>query len=223
MGLDMYLSRYPRYKDLDGDQISAVEDYFSWEERGEEYKDSDLKEWCGRDWCDLPDDDAIEFYRPYWHMRYSDWDTEKQFGWKRIHESVGYWRKANAIHGWFVENVQDGEDDCHMHREVTADDLIQLKDLCVDVLEHSVMALGKLHNGYHLENGKRVDDYVDGKVILNPEYAEDRLPICKGFFFGNDQYNEWYLEELKETIGICNSVLDETDFEKQVLYYCSSW
>ena len=29
-----------------------------------------------------------------------------------IEEEAGYWRKANAIHRWFVENVQKGEDDC---------------------------------------------------------------------------------------------------------------
>jgi len=29
-----------------------------------------------------------------------------------IEEEVGYWRKANHIHKWFVENVQDGVDDC---------------------------------------------------------------------------------------------------------------
>ena len=29
-----------------------------------------------------------------------------------IIESVGYWRKANHIHKWFVDNVQNGEDDC---------------------------------------------------------------------------------------------------------------
>lgn len=27
-------------------------------------------------------------------------------------EQVGYWRKANQIHNWFVENVQGGVDDC---------------------------------------------------------------------------------------------------------------
>ena len=30
----------------------------------------------------------------------------------QVTEEVGYWRKANAIHRWFVENVQKGEDDC---------------------------------------------------------------------------------------------------------------
>jgi hypothetical protein len=26
--------------------------------------------------------------------------------------NLGYWRKANQIHKWFVDNVQDGTDDC---------------------------------------------------------------------------------------------------------------
>lgn len=26
-------------------------------------------------------------------------------------EQFAYWRKANAIHNWFVENIQDGNDD----------------------------------------------------------------------------------------------------------------
>lgn len=25
---------------------------------------------------------------------------------------IGYWRKANAIHGWFVKNLGEGVDDC---------------------------------------------------------------------------------------------------------------
>jgi hypothetical protein len=25
---------------------------------------------------------------------------------------IGYWRKANHIHNWFVKNVQNAEDDC---------------------------------------------------------------------------------------------------------------
>lgn len=29
-----------------------------------------------------------------------------------ITERVGYWRKFNALHKWFVDNIQDGEDDC---------------------------------------------------------------------------------------------------------------
>jgi hypothetical protein len=31
---------------------------------------------------------------------------------KMVEVEFAYWRKANAIHNWFVKNVQDGEDDC---------------------------------------------------------------------------------------------------------------
>lgn len=44
-----------------------------------------------------------------------------------------YWRKANAIHGWFVDNVQDGEDDCKEY-EVRADQLEELVDACKKAL-----------------------------------------------------------------------------------------
>lgn len=39
-------------------------------------------------------------------------------------EQVAYWRKANAVHGWFVERVQNGEDECEpfiVRRELLAD------------------------------------------------------------------------------------------------------
>lgn len=39
-----------------------------------------------------------------------------------------YWRKANAIHGWFVNNVQDGTDDCGEYY-VSHDKLRSLYDL----------------------------------------------------------------------------------------------
>lgn len=32
-----------------------------------------------------------------------------------ITAEIGYWRKANAIHKWFVDNVQDGKDDCNRY------------------------------------------------------------------------------------------------------------
>lgn len=46
---------------------------------------------------------------------------------------VAYWRKANQIHQWFVENCQDGEDDCKEYY-VGRVQLEQLRDLCEQVL-----------------------------------------------------------------------------------------
>lgn len=52
---------------------------------------------------------------------------------KEITEQCIYWRKANAIHKWFVDNVQDGEDDCKEYN-VDISQLKILADLCGEVL-----------------------------------------------------------------------------------------
>lgn len=46
-----------------------------------------------------------------------------------------YWRKANAIHKWFVDNVQKGVDDCDAYY-VEKHQLQQLVDVCKVILEN---------------------------------------------------------------------------------------
>jgi len=47
---------------------------------------------------------------------------------KEVSFDVMYWRKANAIHDWFVKNCQDGSDDCKEYLVDSAklDDLVEL-------------------------------------------------------------------------------------------------
>ena len=45
------------------------------------------------------------------HLK-SEYDNVKEITFER-----GYWRKANQIHSWFVENVQNGEDNCNEYYE----------------------------------------------------------------------------------------------------------
>jgi hypothetical protein len=49
-----------------------------------------------------------------------------------VEEQVGYWRKANAIHKWFVDTVQDGYDNCGTYM-VEIDDLMNLLNDCKEV------------------------------------------------------------------------------------------
>lgn len=57
---------------------------------------------------------------------------------KYIIEEAGYWRKANQIHQWFVDNVQKGVDDCGDYY-VSTDDLEKLLDACEKVkADHSL-------------------------------------------------------------------------------------
>lgn len=57
----------------------------------------------------------------------------KPFPLKEVRFEVGYWRKANQIHNWFVENVQDGNDDCKEY-DVSEEQLKELLELCKVVL-----------------------------------------------------------------------------------------
>ena len=38
-----------------------------------------------------------------------------KYGGREFSCDAMYWRKANAIHKWFVDNVQDGNDDCRSY------------------------------------------------------------------------------------------------------------
>ena len=222
MGLDMYLDRLPRFEDVDANTVMAIEDYFGWVNRDEKYKGDTFEQWCGRKLEELPDVRTIEYFRQFYTTRYYAWDDEHKYPHTDIHESVGYWRKANQIHGWFVENVQNGEDDCRMY-EVTKGELMELRDLCLDVLAHCVLIKVMVKNGQQYENGKWSDIIEDGKVIVDPTYAEEMLPHTTGCFFGNDGYNEWYVDDLVHTVEVLNKVLETTDFERQMICYCSSW
>lgn len=63
-----------------------------------------------------------------------------------------------------------------------------------------------------------VDDDTDVKFQL-----AELLPTASGFFFGGTDYDEWYFKDVEDTIKIINDVLDTTDFEKQIIFYRSSW
>ena len=109
---------------------------------------------------------------------------------KYIVEEIGYWRKANQIHNWFVTNVQKGEDDCKKYR-VSVE---QLKILLAEVIQ----------------------------VLDNPNKAKEILPTSKGFFFGDDEYNESYIEDLKDTKVILEDIFKKHNDDSDYTYQ-SSW
>lgn len=214
----MYLNRMPRYKNTTAKEVNAIEGYLDWlkeKKEGSEYANCTLKEWCSVDESELPSKDVIEFYKPFY--------STNKYGYGHIMEEVGYWRKANQIHNFFVENVQDGEDDCSYHNECTKEILEDLLDKCYKVLTGSIMMIGQVKNGQQYVDGEWVDCMKPGKVIINPEVAEELLPSCRGFFFGSTEYDEYYMQDIEDTIKIIKNVLATTDFETQMLAYCSSW
>jgi hypothetical protein len=107
-----------------------------------------------------------------------------------VQVQVAYWRKANQIHKWFVDHVQDGNDNCEEYR-VTRDQLQLLVDNC------------KL-------------------VLMNKEEAPNLLPPQEGFFFGSYEYDEFYWQDIQDTIEQLEKILNEYP-EEWDFQYQSSW
>ena len=110
-----------------------------------------------------------------------------------IEEEIGYWRKANQIHNWFVNNVQNGNDNCGTYY-VGVEQLEELSESC--------------------------------KAVLADHSKADRLlPTQSGFFFGGTEYDEWYFDQLEQTVEIIDGILTEMKENDTYydFYYESSW
>lgn len=107
-----------------------------------------------------------------------------EFSGIQISYPVGYWRKANAIHGWFVENVQNGEDNCEPHY-VSREQLAELRDLCKAALKQPAMAgdilpptQGFFFGGYEIDEWYLKDleytvEMIDHVLSVVPENNRD--------------------------------------------------
>jgi len=100
-----------------------------------------------------------------------------------------YWRKFNALHLWFVHNVQGDVDDC----------------------------------GDYSVTKEQLESLLDTLRRINDDTANELFPTGRGFFFGSTDYDEWYFQDVKETIDLFERTLLEFDFDEEELWYHSSW
>jgi len=79
-----------------------------------------------------------------------------------IQENVGCWRKANAIHKWFVDNVQDGVDECQT-ASVTKEQLRQLLNIVKQVQADHTLASALLptESGFFFGNTEYDEYYFE--------------------------------------------------------------
>ena len=144
-----------------------------------------------------------------------------------IEESVGYWRKANQIHKWFVDNCQNGEDNCEEHY-VPIEKLKELLDICKEIKEKAILKEGKIQNGMKSTENGWEPIMEDGKYIENEKEIAELLPTQDGFFFGGTQYDEHYMQDIENTIEILEQILkEEASLNNSDIYcdyyYQSSW
>ena len=132
-----------------------------------------------------------------------------------------YWRKANAIHQWFVEHVQNGEDDCGTY-DVSVEQLQELRDTCMKVLESCNIVPGKVTNGYRGTKNGWEPIIEDGSVVEDPSVAMELLPTQSGFFFGGTDYDEWYIQDISYTAKAITLMLSNL-VERKNDWGWSSW
>lgn len=104
-----------------------------------------------------------------------------------------YWRKVNAIHKWFVDNLANGVDECQQIY-VPREKLLSLRDT-VEMVSRS----------------------------KNEAVAHEYLPTASGFFFGSTEYDEWYWSDLEYTAKELSRVLAVTENERVDFIYQASW
>lgn len=142
--------------------------------------------------------------------------------WEENNE-VAYWRKANAIHNWMVKNVQNNVDNCEYY-PISKEQIESLKKLCEDLKSKIKLKKGLVVDYYFFNGfGKEIPHHVSGKVVDNIEICEEMLPTTSGFFFGSTNYDEWYYDQILNTIEQLDKILKETNFDEEEIYYMSSW
>lgn len=118
--------------------------------------------------------------------------------------------------------------------EIKAGDL---EDGDIIITRHKSMS-GESKRRHWVENIEKGDEYVDyklvnkieGKVITNPEICEMLLPTEHGFFFGDTTYDQWYMEQVEDTIPVLKKIINEHKElvkagvrEYDITYYYRAW
>lgn len=135
-----------------------------------------------------------------------------------VNIQVGYLRKANAIHAWLVDNIQEGEDKCQ-EAYFPTEQITELRDICRRILAtvdkgEPVTVKPKFGTGSW-------EEYPNLKLDKN--LAESLLETREGFFFGSYEYDEGYVYDLETAEKFLTNMLENPALKGMDFYYQASW
>lgn len=214
MALIMYFTRAPRYKNTTIKEIQLIESYLRWQhekEIGSRYGSDTFEKWNGHSESELPDKDAIEYYKSFLTQKKMHVEGIGEVECRSIFEQLARIVKANQIFNWFIKNVMNNKIDKDYY-EVTKEQLKDFLNTCNRVKD-SFVFLKK--NEYTNKN----------EYTVNKEVAKELLPLMeeKGYFFGSSEYNALYADQVIKAINTVNNILTTTNFENQTIYFNARW
>ena len=135
-----------------------------------------------------------------------------------VTEQIMYWRKANQIHGWFCQNGDEITPE--VSYRVSKTDLEVLMETCKTVLEvlnkapkKTVQVVGGWKDG---------EQYMVDVEVYDEDVIKDILPPTEGFFYGTYEIDEWYKENIEETLKFLQEELPNCEDDDEFEYY-GSW
>jgi hypothetical protein len=133
---------------------------------------------------------------------------------------VIYWRKANAIHKYFVDYgaIQPEGTPNVGYYYIDRTHLINLIERITSILN------GDKHkqNTTYFDISKMEEVSEEVEYNLNKELAAKLLPTESGFFFGSTDYDDWYHRNLVHTLNMLKAELAAVP-NQETWYYYASW
>ena len=132
-------------------------------------------------------------------QEYKDWTGEKRDARviknaKYVVSDFGYFRKANQIHGFIVDKYGQEEDINCRDICLQNEDIMELYNICKELLA--------------IKDSKKFE-----------ERAKELLPCSEGFFFGSQDYDEYYRQDLQSYVDMVDK-MDLDNPEIDYIYHC---
>ena len=141
----------------------------------------------------------IDCYPDVRVQEYEDWTGKKREARiiknaKYVVSDFGYFRKANQIHGFIVDRYGQEEDINCKDIILREEDILDLYNICKELL--SIKGAKKFR-----------------------ERAKELLPCSDGFFFGSQEYDKYYRQDLRRYVEMVDK-MDLDNPEIDYIYHC---
>lgn len=135
---------------------------------------------------------ASKFYWSHKPHQLIDPDLPEGYQPQYLKVKAAYWRKANHIHQWFVDNVQNGDDDCQDYF-VSREQLLTLVDTCKQVLTDPAKLAPELlptQSGFFF-GSTDYDEYYVSQLQYTVDRIEEALTAFDERIWDFEYHSSW--------------------------------